>query len=719
MALAGIDRLWSHQAEVLEHARAARHTVVATGTASGKSLAYLLPVIERILVDDTATALYLTPTKALAHDQLRALRGLKLAQVRAAVIDGDTPHAERDAIRRTANLVLTNPDLVHHAMLGDHKRWAEFLHRLSFVIVDEAHVARGVFGGHVALVLRRLRRIAERYGAEPTWLFATATIGNPAEHASRLAGVEVVAVTDDGAPRGELTLGLWDPPTDEDADTPRSVIAETGQLLTSFVAAGVQTLVFARSRKLTELITRDAQHRLADMRDHDGRLLAEQVAAYRAGYLATDRRQLEDALRSGALRGVVATQALELGIDVSGLDAVVLAGWPGTTASFWQRVGRAGRTGGAAVAVLVAQNDPLDQYLVSHPDTLLTREPEDAIIDPSNPHLLAGHLRCACHEAPMDRDEAERWFGASARDLLADAVDTGQLRERAGRFHWVSRTRPAAGVDLRGAGGRTVQIVDDTTGEVIGDVDEARAHHQVHAGAVYHHRSRQYVVEQLDLERALAMVREDRSLGYTTRPRSDTDVRITEVVDQRDGDPVAVRLARVRVTRQVTAYDVLRAGTGQVIEQVALALPEVTLDTVAVLYTVTSQGLDAAGIGPRRLPGALHAAEHASIAMLPLIALCDRWDLGGLSTPSHPDTGLPTVFIYDGHPGGAGLTERSFLRFAAHQRLTRDTVASCRCADGCLACVHSPKCGNGNEPLDKRAALDLLTVVLAHAPDPA
>ncbi|MEX0705774.1 MAG: DEAD/DEAH box helicase, partial [Nitriliruptoraceae bacterium] len=369
LALDGIESLWSHQAEVLDLARSGTHTVVATGTASGKSLAYLLPVVERILTDDRATALYLAPTKALAHDQLRAVRRLRLAQVRAASIDGDTPLPERDAIRRTANLLLTNPDLVHHSMLGDHQRWADFLHHLAFVVVDESHVARGVFGSHLALVLRRLGRLAERYGASPTWLLASATIGNPAEHASRLTGRDVVAVTDDGSARGPFDIGLWQPPRDDDGRA-TSTLRIAGELLGSFVAAGVQALVFARSRRAAEVVAVHARDRLGDASDDEG-LLADRVAAYRAGYLADERRELERRLRDGELRGVAATEALELGIDVSGLDAVVLAGWPGTSASFWQRIGRAGRAGGPAAAVLVAQEDPLDQYLVGHPDELL------------------------------------------------------------------------------------------------------------------------------------------------------------------------------------------------------------------------------------------------------------------------------------------------------------------------------------------------------------
>jgi DEAD/DEAH box helicase domain-containing protein len=714
---AGIDRLWSHQAEAWTRARQGEHLVVATGTASGKSLCYQLPVLDRLLADDKAVALYLAPTKALAHDQLRTLRAWRLPQLRAAAIDGDTPAPEREAIRRTANWLLTNPDLLHHALLPNHRAWRDLLHRLAFVVVDEAHVARGVFGGHVALVLRRLRRLAERYGADPTFLLASATIGNPAEHASTLTGLPVAAIERDGSPRGPLDLGLWQPPfVDEDRVARRSLLRETGDLLASFVAADVQTLVFTRSRKGAEVIAVAARDRLGDTAAPDGTALADGVAAYRAGYLAGERRDLEDRLRSGELRGVAATSALELGIDVAGLDAVVLAGWPGTTASFWQRLGRAGRGGDAAVGVLVAQEDPLDHYLVGHPDELLGRTPEDAIVDPANPYLLAPHLRCACHEAPATDDDAARWFGPTAPAALADDVAAGRLRRRGEQHFWTSRRRPSADVDLRSAGGANVRIVDVDTGALVGDVEEARAHRQVHEGAVYLHQGRQYEVRELDLERHHALVVEAPTIAHTTRPRTDTDVRVLDELEATRWREIEVRFGRVEVTTQVTGYEVLRLGSDEVLDRVELDLPPVELVTTAVWYAVPEATLAAAGIAFARVPGSLHAAEHAAIGMLPLLALCDRWDLGGLSTALHPDTGRPTVFVYDGYPGGAGLAERSYRRLSEHLRRTRETIATCRCRDGCPSCVQSPKCGNGNDPLDKAGAVAVLDLLLDRAP---
>jgi DEAD/DEAH box helicase domain-containing protein len=762
----GVTSLWSHQVEALTRVRRGEHVVVATGTASGKSLAYQLPAVERLLADDRAAVLYLAPTKALGHDQLRVLRALRLPAVRAAVLDGDTPQAERQAIRHTANWILTNPDLLHHSLLPRHAWWAEVLHRLTMVVIDEAHVARGVFGGHVALVLRRLRRLADRYGADPTFVLASATIGNPAEHASALTGLEVAAVTRDGSPRGALTLGLWLPPLEEDdastapadaqataarsdeavlADAEdrspeggplaatgsrrRSLLREVGDLLASFVAADVQTLAFTRSRKGAEVIALMAQERLADgggaAAARGGEAAVGEppttgapptVGAYRGGYLPEERRRLEAQLRDGTVRGLVATEALELGIDVAGLDAVLLAGWPGTTASFWQRLGRAGRAGGPAAGVLVAQEDPLDHYLVTHPDALLTRPPEDAIVDPANPYLLAPHLRCACQEVPLGTDEAVERFGDTAPELLATDVADGRLRLRKDRHHWISRDRASAAVDLRGTGGATIRIVDVGTGALIGDVDEARAMRQTHPGAIYLHQGRTFRVIDLDLDRHLALVEETGRLGITTRPSTTTDIGILEELEASAWEEVAVRLGRVEVTTQVVGYEVLRLGSDEVLERVDLDLPPTQLRTVAVWYAVPEATLLGAGLARHQVPGSLHAAEHAAIGMLPLLALCDRWDLGGLSTAWHPDTDQPTVFVYDGVPGGAGLAERSYHRLPEHLTVTRETIATCGCRSGCPSCVQSPKCGNGNDPLDKAGAVTLLDLLLARAP---
>jgi DEAD/DEAH box helicase domain-containing protein len=712
LELVGITGLYTHQARSLELARDDRSFVVATGTASGKSLCYQLPVIETLLTDDKATALYLGPTKALTRDQLRTVRDLKLPQVRAAVVDGDTPLPERDAIRRTANWILTNPDLLHHSVLPDHRYWADLLHRLRWVVVDESHAARGVFGSHIALVLRRLRRICARYQADPRFVLTSATIGNPREHASILTGLDVAAVVEDGSPRGAIDLGLWQPPfTERDEGIRRSLLRETGDLLASFVGAEVQTLVFTKSRRAAELVALFARERLGDSP------LADAVRSYRAGYLAEERRELEQQLRDGRLVGVAATEALELGIDVSGLDAVLLAGYPGTAASFWQRLGRAGRSGGESVGVLVAADDPLDQYLVSHPDDLIGRAPEDAIVDPTNPYLLGPHLLCAAQELPITAEDATVWFGDDAPVLLDDAGERGYLRQRGERWYWTSRRRAAAQVDLRSAGGDDVRIVDLETGALIGDVDASRARSQVHTGAIYLHQGEQYEIAELDLERGVATATGAPHVHHATRARSDTDVRVLEVLETTGWGEVETGLAKVQVTVTVTGYDVIRPGTGEVLDRIPLDLPPTELTTVAVYYTIPEHLLDdEAALPPQRWPGSLHAAEHAAIGLLPLIALCDRWDIGGLSTALHPDTDRPSVFVYDGYAGGAGLAERSYRRLAEHLTATREAIAGCGCRSGCPSCVQSPKCGNGNEPLDKEGAVRVLDLVLRRAP---
>jgi len=710
LTLAGVEALWSHQAEALEHVRAGRHVVVATGTASGKSLCYQLPLVERLLRDDKATALYLGPTKALAHDQLRALRSFRIPHVRAATYDGDTPRGERDAVRRTANVLLTNPDMLHVGILPAHRRWGDFLHRLALVVVDECHVARGVFGSHVAAILRRLRRICERYGAAPTFVLASATIGNPGEHASALTGLDVAEVLRDGSPRPPIAFALWEPPlTDAQSGARRSTLAEAGDLLAGLVAGGPATLAFVRSRKGAELLARHAQRRLEPLG------LAGTVRAYRAGHLATERRAVERGLVDGSLRGVATTDALELGVDVGSLDAVVIAGWPGTMASLWQQAGRAGRRGQEAVVAFVAGDDPLDHYLLAHPDELFGRPLESAVIDVSNPYVLRPHLRCAAFELPLEVDEP--WFApADIGPLLAEELAEGRLRERGKRLYWSGRGSPAADVGIRSAGGQPFRIVDGDTGALVGDVDEARAHRSVHTGAVYLHQDTTYRVERLELDRRIAVVRPDAGDTFT-RPRTDTDIRVVESLAWQEWGRCEWHRGRVQVSQQVVGYERRRLGTDELLELVELDLPPQHLLTQALWLTLPAVVLEAAGLLLPRIPGAAHAAEHAMIGMLPLFAMCDRWDVGGVSTARHPDTGLATIFVYDGHPGGAGITERAWHVGTDHLAATRSAVRRCACEHGCPSCVHSPKCGNGNEPLDKPGAVALLDAVLGEHAD--
>ena len=704
----GIDALWSHQAEAVALARSGTSVVVATGTASGKSLCYQLPVIEALLGQGHRTALYLAPTKALAHDQLRAVRSFALTGVRAASYDGDTPAEERPMVRRSANLVLTNPDMLHRGILPAHERWSGFLGRLAYVVVDEAHTLRGVFGSHVAAVLRRLRRLAGRYGAEPTFVLASATLGNPAELAGRLVGLPVEAVTAEGSPRGPVTFALWEPPLlDETTGQRRSANVDAANWLAAGVEAGVRTLCFTRSRKAAELVATYTRRRVAEV----DRSLAGRVRAYRAGYLAEERRALEAGIVSGRLLGVAATNALELGMDIGGLDAIVLDGFPGTIASLWQQAGRAGRQGGASLAVLVGLDDPLDAYYLHHPADLFGRPHEAALVDPGNPYVLAPHLVCAAYEAALTEEDL-RLFGPPARELVASLENEGLLRRSRSGYRASSGRSHAPGVDLRNAGGAPVAIVEEATGQVIGTVDRSRAPATVHHGAVYLHQGESYRVVELDLDAGAALVEPATGDEYT-QARRDTDIQVLEPLRHAELGRSARWLGRVAVSERVTGYERRKVGSGELLGHEDLDLPPAHLTTVAYWYTLSPELLAAAGLEAQEVPGAAHAAEHAQIGLLPLFAMCDRWDIGGLSTAWHDDTGMATIFVYDGYPGGAGITERGYALAAEHLRATRDTVRACPCETGCPSCVQSPKCGNGNHPLDKGGAIRLLDELIA------
>ncbi|WP_329210624.1 DEAD/DEAH box helicase [Streptomyces sp. NBC_01708] len=721
---AGIDHPWTHQATAAEHALDGESVVIATGTASGKSLAYLAPVLSTLLEGSHApngrgtTALYLAPTKALAADQRRAVKALAAplgSAIRPAVYDGDTPVEEREWVRQYANYVLTNPDMLHRGILPSHPRWASFLRSLRFVVIDECHTYRGVFGSHVAQVLRRLRRLCARYGSDPVFLLASATAAQPSVAAGRLTGLPVKEVADDASPRGEMVFALWEPPLTElhgekGAPVRRTATAETADLLTDLTLQGVRSVAFVRSRRAAELISLIAKERLAEV---DGSLPGR-VAAYRGGYLPEERRALERALHSGDLLGLAATTALELGIDVSGLDAVVIAGYPGTRASLWQQAGRAGRSGQGALAVLVARDDPLDTFLVHHPEALFQQPVESTVLDPDNPYVLAPHLCAAAAELPLTEADIEL-FGPAVPELLPQLEAAKLLRRRTTGWHWTRRERAADLTDIRGGGGRPVQIVEEGTGRLLGTVDESAAHTAVHEGAVHLHQGRTYLVRTLDLEDSVALV-EEAVPPYSTSARDTTAIAVLETDTEIPWGDGRLCFGSVEVTNQVVSFLRRRLITGEVLGETKLDLPPRTLRTRAVWWTVTEDQLDAARITPEILGGALHAAEHASIGMLPLFATCDRWDIGGVSVPLHPDTLLPTVFVYDGHPGGAGFAERAFHTARTWLTATRQAIASCECEAGCPSCIQSPKCGNGNEPLHKRGAVRLLTELLRTAP---
>jgi len=705
----GLRSLWSHQREMAETLWRGEHAVLSTAAASGKSLGYLLPVLTKLAeglsspAGRGATAIYLAPTKALAADQEARIRALALPGIQVAAYDGDTATDERRWIRDHAHYILTNPDLLHHSLLPGHEHWASFLRRLSFVVVDECHAYRGVFGAHVSAVLRRLLRIAARYGAHPTVGLASATVAEPGVHAQALIGSPVTQVTEDGSPRESVTFALWEPPM-ASAGGRRSAVAEGADLFTELVARDVQTVLFARSRVGAEVAADIARHRLA------GVAPAGSVAAYRGGFLPEDRRVLEAGLRERRILGLAATTALELGVDIAGLDAVVLAGWPGRLSSMWQQAGRAGRAGQPSLAVLVADDDPLDTYVVHHPEQVFLRPVESSVVDPANPHVLGPHVAAAAAELPVTLQDT-RWFGPTLPALARSLTEQRILRRRPSGWFWARPERASDQLSLRGIG-QSVRIVESTSGRVLGTVDEARAHSTVHTGAVYLHQGEPYVVTALDLDQATATVVAG-DPGWNTQAASVSDFRLIqpEPVSTTAWGPANVCFGEVEVTSKVTAF-LRRLPHGEVIGRHALDLPVRTLSTRAVWWTLPLSEIAAAGVAEAEVPGALHAAEHAAIGLLPLVATCDRWDIGGVSTAHHPDTGLPTVMVYDGYPGGAGFARAGFDHAAAWLAATTQAIERCPCSSGCPACVQSPKCGNGNDPLHKSGALAVLQHLL-------
>jgi len=734
LAATGIEQLYSHQAEAL-HAAWAGPAMFTTGTASGKSLCFNLPTLDVLCRDSRARALYLYPTKALAQDQARALAAFGLSKrVRPAIYDGDTPREARAQIRKSANVVLTNPDMLHVGILPNHAAWAELFANLAVVVIDEAHVYRGVFGSHVANVLRRLRRIAAAYGTEPRFLLASATIANPVELAERLTGLTGIGLIDqDGSPAPRRRIAMWNPPlTDERLGTRRSALGEAAELLTRLVAEDARVICFMKSRKGVEVLSRLVKQELQE--DHPE--LAELVVPYRAGYTPQQRRELEGRLMAGELRAVITTDALELGIDIGELDAAVVVTFPGTVASLRQMWGRAGRRG-RGLAVYVAGEDALDQFFCRHPDEFLERPVEAAILDHESPLIYRGHLLCAAHEGPLSDGDAEfmgpRWEAHA--ELLQSS---GHLRRRpaaprsgagAGAQEQAPPTTggvyvlrrpdeyPAAEVSLRSASPDTFAIVEISSGELLGSTEAARAHGTVHTGAIYMHLGRSYEVRELDLERRRALVSPFDGDWYT-QPKIQTDTEIVRLLDRRHTLGVTLSVGEVSVTDTVLAYQRRRLSDHAQVDIVALELPPTSFATQALWFELDAGEL-AERIPLEVLLGALHATEHAQIAVLPLLAMCDRWDIGGLSTNYHPQTGTPAIFIYDGHPGGIGIARTAFTRFEELCADAHRLISECTCAAGCPSCVQSPKCGNLNEPLSKAGALLLLDGLLAAQPERA
>jgi DEAD/DEAH box helicase domain-containing protein len=722
----GIGRLYSHQAQAVEHIREGKHTAIVTSTASGKTLCYNLPVLEALLSDPQAKALYLFPTKALAQDQVRGLRRLADAHpgleglVRCGTYDGDTPAATRRKLRNEANVIMSNPDMLHQGILPYHSRWGSFFSDLRHVVVDEIHSYRGVFGSNVANVLRRLNRVCRHYGSEPTYVLCSATIANPKELAERLTGLPVELVDKDGSPKGPKRFVLWNPPyLDRGKMERRSSNEEAQDLLVGLLRQGVQSIAFARTRIVAELLYRYTAESLEKLDPS----LAEAVRPYRAGYLPEERREIERRLFSGELLGVTSTNALELGIDVGSLDASLIVSYPGTIASLWQQAGRAGRGTEEALVVLVAYNDPLDQYLMQRPEFIFGRSPEHAVIDPENPYVLAGHLRCAAFELPL-REEEAAVFGEQVVPVAEILEEVGQVKEIDRAWYWASTDYPAAQISLRCASDGTYTIMDSSQGNrVIGTVDAISAPETVYPGGVYLHEGDTYLVRRLDIEGRAAYV-ERQEVDYYTQAILDSSIRAGEVRAEKEWSKGRLRLGEATVSWRTTAFKKIKFYSQESIGWSALELPAQHLETAACWFTPPQEALELpARHGLKAIEG-LVGIRNVAVNMLPLLAMCDRLDVGGIVDSSN--TGSPTIFLYDRYPGGMGFAEKGYQLFPELMEHCLRTIEQCPCEGGCPSCVGlavtqppqqmDPDLGHGYPIPDKEAALVLLHHLLGREP---
>ncbi len=756
LAARGITQLYAHQAAALDAARAGDHLGVVTATASGKTLCYQLPALEAILAEPASRALFLFPTKALAHDQLRALNELLAALetndqrrttkdesipselpssfvlgpssvIRAATLDGDTPHGQRDALRANARIILSNPDMLHRSILPNHARWGALLRSLRYVVLDESHSYRGVFGSHVALIVRRLRRLCAHYGSAPQFICCSATSANPHEHLQALIGDPVTLIDEDGAPQGAREFVLWNPPLlDERRKTKdegrngsyssfvfrppseggrrRSTNIETANLLATLVRANVKTLVFTRTRRGAELVLRYTREAL----ENSGSLLAVRVAAYRAGYTPEERRRLEQDFMRGELLGLVSTNALELGVDIGGVDAVLIAGFPGTVASAWQQAGRGGRSQGNSLAALVAQDDPLDQFYMRHPEQFFARPHEHARVALENPYILTDQLRCAMSELPL-HDADTLWFGPTFPALRDWLLRHGELTPLADGRAAATGKHPAAQVNIRSADGDPVALRDAESGRTIEQISATRAPFEVYPGAIYLHQGESYLISALNARSADSRRAQ---VNYYTQPREETSIAIERVQQERQIGPAKLCMGVVEVTRQVTGYRRKEHHSEALLSEHDLALPPQVFRTIAVWWTVPEELCRRIELVCPEVVDGLHAMEHACIGLLPLFAQCDRADIGGLSQDMHPGTGMATIFVYDGVPGGVGIAQLGYEQAEEWWLQTRTLLTDCPCAEGCPACIQSPKCGNGNQHLSKIGAAALASLLL-------
>jgi len=706
----GISALYRHQAEALNAILAAKNVIISTASASGKSLCYQLATLDTFLQDKNSRALYLFPTKALAQDQLRSFKQIVgtakdldylLHRATVSTFDGDTPQDERANIRRQARVLLTNPDMLHLGILPNHPSWSRFLTNLKYVVIDETHIYRGVFGSHVANVMRRLRRLCAFYGSSPQFICCSATIANPREHAQNIVGLPFEAVTDDGSPHGEKYFTFWNPPVTDKAKTKRrSPNSESAFLLGQLIQKDIRSLVFVSTRRLAELIYIYTREQLPNS-------LKDKISPYRAGYLPEDRRRIERQFFDGELLGLVATTALELGINIGDLDATVLTGYPGSIASAWQQAGRSGRSTHSSLSFLVALQNPLDQYLMRNPDFFFSRNFDNAIINPDNPYILKPHLLSAAWEKPVGASDGD-FFGPSTATMLIELEQEGRLRKRFDKWHPTpSISYPAQDINIRSTSGQTYAVIDRRQGQLLETVEASVAFFMIYPGAIYLHQGDSYLIKQLDLVRRIAWA-EQCHVDYYTQTFEIHDIRILKTLQEKECRCVKVYFGDVDVSITVAGFKRRKQFTDELMTEELLDLPTQNFPTKALWFDLPQEATRRIASAGLDFHGGLHACEHAAIGILPLFALCDRNDIGGVSTPFHPDTGRAQIFIYDAHPGGIGITEKGFETITDLWKATLKAVQECPCADGCPACIQSPKCGNNNQPLDKEAAVVLL-----------
>jgi DEAD/DEAH box helicase domain-containing protein len=691
----GIHRLYTHQVEAINSVRTGNNVVTVTPTASGKTLNFLLPVLEAIIKDPTSHALLFFPIKALSQDQYKRIKELLdysgLEEITVSVYDGDTPKSERTNLRRNPpNIVITNPDMLHHGMLPFHSQWHSFFRNLKYVVVDELHGYKGVFGSNVLQIFHRLRRVCKFYRSNPQFIAASATIGNPRKLAKELTGLEFEVVEKSGAPTAKRHILFVNPIS--------SLYTSTVRLFGDSINSDLKTIVFTKARKITELIQQWTLQSNPDLYD--------KISAYRSGYLPKERREIETRLRSGELDGVIATSALEMGIDIGGLDVAILVGYPGTIAATWQRGGRVGRKDRDSLIILVAMPDALDQYFMRHPADFFRRTVESAVVDGNNQYLLERHLACAAQEVPLKVDETI-YPPEALKTALKTLVENGDLLEAAGgAVYFPKKKQPQLDVDIRGAGAN-FSIFEQGTKRLIGKLSTWQAMSECHPGAVYLHHGNTYLSSELDLGRQEIKVQK-KDVAYYTQTKGEKQTEILEVYENRKNDYYEVSLGKLKVTESVIGYEKRSTASREKLSDHPLDLPPVKYETIGIWFQVSNDVIAALLELEKHPMGALHAVEHSTLALLPLFAMCDRNDLGGISFTRHVETGTATIFLYDGHPGGVGLANRAYEILDELFKKVLHLVENCPCDDGCPSCIHSPKCGHGNQPLDKDGCVILL-----------